>query len=92
VLAAVLRAIEPPNLKLSLITSRSVKVWPQGMEEICLADDWRCRFIAKDGETITHREIANLLYQVTTAGLDFIKTQTLCTFDDDPCYPLGLKQ
>jgi isocitrate dehydrogenase len=92
VLAAVLRAIEPPNLKLSLITSRGVKVWPQGMPETSLTDHWRCRFVAKDGDSISHKDIVNLLYQVTIAGLDFIKTETLCTFDDEPGYSLGQGQ
>jgi isocitrate dehydrogenase len=92
VLAAVLRAVEPVNLKLSLITSRGVKVWPQGLAETQLTDHWRCRFVARDGDVITHKDIVNLLYQVTIAGLDFIKLETLCTFDDEPGYSLGQGQ
>jgi isocitrate dehydrogenase len=92
VLAAVLQALNTPQLKLSLITSRGVKVWPQGIPETSLTDHWRCRFIAASGETITHQDIVTLMGRACVAGLDVIKTETLCTFDDEPGYSLGQGQ
>jgi isocitrate dehydrogenase len=92
VLAAVLQTLNTPQLKLSLITSRGVKVWPQGIPETSLTDHWRCRFMAADGETIRHQDIVTLLGRVTVSGLDFIKIETLCTFDAEPGYSLAQGQ
>lgn len=43
-LAQRLKLINHPTLKLVIITSRGVKVWPQGIPETALTDHWRCRF------------------------------------------------
>ncbi len=91
-LAAVLNGIHHQNLKLVLITSRGVKAWPNGIPETSLTDHWRCRFMAKEAGTIRHRDIVTLLNQVTDAGLDFIKTESLCLFDGKPGYSLGQGQ
>ena len=32
------------DIKLSMITNRGVKVWPEGFEETFCTDHWRCRF------------------------------------------------
>jgi isocitrate dehydrogenase len=39
------------GLKLTLITNRGVKVWPQGFKETFCTDHWRCRFRATAGNT-----------------------------------------
>jgi isocitrate dehydrogenase len=92
VLAAVLQALNTPRLQLTLITSRGVKVWPHGIPETSLTDHWRCRFMAAGGGTIRHQDIVTLLGRVCVAGLDFIKTENLCTFDDEPGYSLAQGQ
>lgn len=92
-LAAALQLVGNDGLKLSMITNRGVKVWPAGAPETFCTDHWRCRFTpAQDGEALTHRQIVTLLGKVEEAGLDFIKTENLCTFDGEPGYSLGQGQ
>ena len=38
---------------------------------------------------IDHGQITSLLERVNAAGLEFIKIDTLCTFDGQPGYSLG---
>ena len=92
VLASELNRLEAPRLRLQMITSRGVKVWPAGHSDTALTDHWRCRFMALDGGSIAQADIIGLLEQMRAAGLDFIKMETLCTFDDEPGYSLGQGQ
>jgi isocitrate dehydrogenase len=89
-LAAKLRTAETANLPLSMITNRGVKVWPNGFPETFCTDHWRCRF--HNGGAITHRDILDLMERVSSAGLDFIKTENLCTFDGKAGYSAGQGQ
>jgi isocitrate dehydrogenase len=77
---------------LSMITNRGVKVWPGGLPETFCTDHWRCRFMAAPGSRFDHATIAALLSRLASAGVDFIKTETLCTFDGEPGYSLGQGQ
>jgi isocitrate dehydrogenase len=74
-----------------MITNRGVKVWPGGVPETFCTDHWRCRFMAASGEA-AHKQIVALLDRVDAAGLDFIKTENLCTFDGEPGFSLGQGQ
>jgi isocitrate dehydrogenase len=90
VLGAKLRELDGEGLKLKMITNRGVKVFPEGLPETFCTDHWRCRFVAPaDGGTVTHDQILALLGRVHGAGLDFIKTEHLCTFDGELGYSLG---
>lgn len=91
-LAAIVRSIETDKLSLSMITNRGVKVWPQGAPETFCTDHWRCRFTATNGGETAHRDVVDLLHRATNAGLDFIKTEHLCTFDGEPGFSLGQGQ
>ncbi len=89
-LAAALQAATPANgLKLVMITNRGVKVWPQGNPKTLCTDHWRCRF---QGEDVSHTQVVALLGAVAAAGLDFIKTEHLYTFDGQAGYSLGQGQ
>ncbi len=89
-LAAALQAAAPANgPKLVMITNRGVKVWPQGNPKTLCTDHWRCRFQA---ETVSHTQIVALLGAVASAGLDFIKTEHLYTFDGQAGFSLGQGQ
>ena len=88
-----MRKIEAGGLALEMIDSRGVKVWPDGFPETMLGDHWRCRFLPKEaGRAVSHAEIAGLLQRAADAGLDFIKTENLCTFDGEPGYSLAQGQ
>jgi isocitrate dehydrogenase len=91
-LAAKLQPITNGHLQLAMITNRGVKVWPQGMPETFCTDHWRARFLAKEGAEATHQEVIALLQRVASAGLDFIKTENLYTFNGEPGFSLGQGQ
>lgn len=80
------------GLALQMITNRGQKVYPEGMPETFCTDHWRCRFLTTDGSSIQHQQIIALLGRINAAGLDFIKTEGLYTFDGEPGYSLGQGQ
>jgi len=91
-LANTLKTCELSNLELVMITNRGVKVWPGGIPETFCTDHWRCRFMAKEGAELSHPMFVELLGNVANAGLDFIKTENLCTFDGEAGFSLGQGQ
>ncbi len=86
-LAARLQQYEGDGLRLTMITNRGVKVWPEGLPETFCTDHWRCRFMA-EGAT-THAAVVGLLGRLAGAGIDFIKTEHLCTFDGEAAFSKG---
>jgi isocitrate dehydrogenase len=44
------------------------------------------------GGPVPHTEIAALLARAADAGVDFVKTEHLCTFDDRPGFSLAQGQ
>ena len=86
-LAGRLKALEQGPLELKMITNRGVKVWPGGMPETFCTDHWRCRFM-NGGGAIPLSEIVALSGRAADAGVDFIKTEHLCTFDGEPGFSL----
>lgn len=83
-LAAKLKSFNTPGFELKLISNRGTKVWPTGFPETFLTDHWRCRFKRPDFKSsVDNHEIVDLLKKVADAGLDFIKTENLYTFDGE---------
>lgn len=91
-LAAKLEALKPEGLKLVNISNRGVSVYPGGLAETITGDNWRCRFQSPADGVVTHKQILGLLAQIEAAGLDFIKTEHLCTFNGKPGFTLGQGQ
>jgi isocitrate dehydrogenase len=90
VLGDKLRSIKGTGMFLKMITNRGVLVYPDGLPETFCTDHWRCRFVAeKEGEHISHDHVLKLLSNIKEAGLDFIKTEHLYTFDGEKGYSLG---
>lgn len=88
-LGDLLNRLNGDGLKLEMMSNRGVKVWPGGHAETFCSDHWRCRFLAADeGSTVAHPQIVALLKRVADAGLDFIKTENLYTFDGERGYSL----
>ena len=75
-------------MNLHMLSNRGVKVWPDGFPETFLSDHWRCRFLAPGDAPIKHSDIVNLLGKVADAGVDFIKTENLCTFDGERAFTM----
>lgn len=86
-LVAKLDGIRIDSLELGMIANRGVNVWPGGLPETFCSDHWRCRYKSED--TISHEKIIRLLAEIEKRGLDFIKVETLCTFDGEPAYSLA---
>jgi isocitrate dehydrogenase len=91
-IAGILQTAQGPALELVMITNRGVKVWPGGLPETFCTDHWRCRFMAKPGVGLDHALLAALMLRLAEAGVDFIKTEQLHTFDGEPGYSLGQGQ
>jgi isocitrate dehydrogenase len=85
----ILEKLNGDGLKLIMVSNRGVKVYPDGFPDTTVCDNWRARFQAVDGGKVTHEQILNLLARVNTAGLDFIKIESLCTFDGQPGFSLN---
>jgi isocitrate dehydrogenase len=77
------------GLGLTTISNRGIKVWPDGFPETMQTEHWQCRFLARDSGTTTSAELAALLGRAAEAGVDFIKTENLYTFDGERGYSLG---
>ena len=91
ILASKLKALES-DIKLSMITNRGVKVWPQGFEETFCTDHWRCRFEVENGHPANKESIPNALSKALEEDIDVIKTENLYEFDGVRGYSLGQGQ
>jgi isocitrate dehydrogenase len=72
------------DLELRAILNRGTRVWPKGLPETLCTDQWRCRFTGRTDAPVTHAQIVKLLGRIADAGLDFIQSEALCTFDGAP--------
>ena len=91
-LAEALQLCNANGLDLQMVTNRGVKVWPEGFPETSLTDHWRCRFITNPYRKVAPSEVTQLIEQVYSNGLDFIKAETLCLFDGELGFSLGQGQ
>jgi len=91
-LADKVKKIESNGIKLSMITNRGIKVWPDGFKETFCTDHWRCRFKPNEGSEITKSNIIELLSSALNENIDTIKTENLYTFDGKAGYSLGQGQ
>jgi isocitrate dehydrogenase len=79
-----------PELKLTMISNRGVKLWPNKMPESSWADNWRCRFMSSTkGHTITHAQVAKLLQTMAESEIDFTHTEHLCNFNGKAGYTVA---
>ena len=91
-LAAKLSAMLIEGIKLTMITNRGIKVWPNGFEETFCTDHWRCRFKPEEGRQVTKKDIIELLAKAHENGIDSIKTENLYSFNGKAAYSLGQGQ
>ncbi len=91
-LAEKIKRIETENIKLSMITNRGIKVWPDGFKETFCTDHWRCRFKPNEGSEISKINIIELLKNAHHENIDTIKTENLYAFDGKAGYSLGQGQ
>ncbi len=91
-LAKIIHQLDSTNAKLSMITNRGIKVYPEGFSETFCTDHWRCRFKATEGKRINKQNIIELLSKAVTQNIDIIKTENLYNFDGKPAFSLGQGQ
>ncbi len=91
-LAKVIQQIDTHEVKLSMITNRGIKVWPDGFEETFCTDHWRCRFKPVETNKMTKQYIIQLLNDAVDRDIDTIKTENLYAFDGKPAFSLGQGQ
>lgn len=90
-LAKMMKELEVAEVKLSMITNRGIKVWPEGFEETFCTDHWRCRYQGQQGKFIKHDTIT-LLINAMKHEIDVVKTENLYAFDGKPAFSLGQGQ
>ncbi len=91
-LAEKIKQIESKEIKLSMITNRGIKVWPDGFKETFCTDHWRCRFKPSENSEINKSNIIELLQNAISENIDTIKTENLYAFDGKAGYSLGQGQ
>jgi isocitrate dehydrogenase len=80
------------NVKLSMITNRGIKVWPDGFKETFCTDHWRCRFKPVGSNNLAKEQIIEVLKNALNERVDVIKTENLYRFDGVAAYSLGQGQ
>ena len=83
------------GLGLKMITNRGVKVWPDGFPETFCTEPTGAAALrpapssAPPTPRSPHAQVLGLLTRLADRGLDFIKTEHLCTFDGEVGYSRG---
>jgi isocitrate dehydrogenase len=72
------------GLELTMISNRGVKVWPHGQPGTQIVDNWRLRFMRKDGGNVRTSQVIALLDRLNRADMNFTKAQMLHTFGGKP--------
>ncbi|WP_019991311.1 NADP-dependent isocitrate dehydrogenase [Rudanella lutea] len=91
-LAQQVGALSTPELPLSMITNRGIKVWPNGFKETFCTDHWRCRFLPQTGKTISKQDIIQILSKAIEQNIDTIKTENLYAFAGKQAFSMGQGQ
>ena len=90
-----LAKIDSP-MKIVVISSRGLKIWPNCMIDAPYANHCSCRYQSsedtKDLKPIKHQDIIQLLQKIDELGLDVIKTENLYTFDGKVGFSLAQGQ
>jgi len=87
-IAAIMQRFDVAGTKLTTISNRGTKVWPNGNPDTYWSDHWCCRFEA-DGEPFGAEQVVKLLLAANQAGFDVIKTEGLYTFNGERGYSLA---
>lgn len=91
-LAKQLLQVASPEFKLSMISNRGVKVWPNPMPETFCVDCWRCRFMHAGKGPLAQMQAVDLLKRCVEKNIEVTQTQYLFTFDQKPGYTLSQEE
>jgi isocitrate dehydrogenase len=85
-----MEALNGGGLKLVMISSRGVKVYPEGLPDTLTSDSWRCRYQSDNANpVVTAQQVIELQQRAAGAGLELNQTQGLYNFDGKPGYSLS---
>ena len=74
-------------LKLSYITNRGIKVYPDPNPETFCTDHWRCRFLkTKEDNSLDQNHLISLLQDIVSGKIEIIKTENLYSFSGEKNY------
>jgi isocitrate dehydrogenase len=91
-LAEEMKKIECKGVKLTMITNRGIKVWPDGFNETFCTDHWRCRYKVDEGIDLNKTFIVELMINALLIEIDVIKTENLYSFGGKAAFSLGQGQ
>jgi isocitrate dehydrogenase len=80
-LATRLEALSTDALSLQLLSCKGLKCWPNVETEMDVTDRYRARFMPKDGHTPSLKDVAHIIQLAAEKEIDFLKLETLYTFD-----------
>ncbi|MFZ4541850.1 MAG: NADP-dependent isocitrate dehydrogenase [Rickettsiales bacterium] len=81
-LGKLMESLSTPKLTMQMLSCKGLKVWPNIVTEMDVTDRFRARFLpVTKGDSITLKDVANLLSDAADKGVDFLKFETLYTFD-----------
>ena len=88
-LATKLAPLAGPEFRLTMLTSRGVKVWPDGSPETFRGDQFRCRLMGSKNGSMAYSAIVALLGRLSDAGMGFAQAISLYDYDGERGYTLG---
>ena len=91
-LAQLISDLDISGLKLTMITNRGTKVWPDGFPETFCTDHWRCRFKNDMKSGVSYQAAVDLLQKIHNRKLNIIKTENLYLMDGQPMFTAGQGQ
>ncbi|MDE2481484.1 MAG: NADP-dependent isocitrate dehydrogenase [bacterium] len=91
-IAELMQKFNVAGTKLTVISNRGTKVWPQGNPDTYWSDHWSCRFEGDGDALFTQEHVIALLAAADKAGFDVIKTEGLFTFNGERGYSLAQGQ
>lgn len=80
-LGTLMESLSNDELKLTMLSCKGLKVWPNIQFEMDVTDRFRARFLPPSGGASSHEHIARLLTRCAQKGIDFLKIENLFTFD-----------
>ena len=91
-LAELMTDLDISGLKLTMITNRGVKVWPEGFPETFCTDHWRCRFKNDMKNGVSYQVVVDLMQKLHHRKLNVIKTENLYLMDGVQKFTAGQGQ
>ena len=91
-LAELMADLNISGLKLTMITNRGTKVWPDGFPETFCTDHWRCRFKNDMVNGVSYQAVVDLQQKIHHRKLNIIKTENLYLMDGKQTFTAGQGQ